>query len=290
MKTNKAVLQIDLSCQEYSFRTIEGLYQYIGGETLANYLLKSYIEKNDVSDLTNYFSLVSGPLNGLFPFTSKAVATYLKGFEHFSYIGGGSAGGLLNLANLYAIELQNISEKPVYLEIRKGGVKFLENISNIRSMGLIGRRFIFEFTSDVFCDGVFSYGKNHLSNNLKGLVFSFDSEYIIKDLDDYSDVVAKIREREKELTITRSNNYSCLGCPVACEFSTRIDNNKTSALTKSLVGCGFADSIYKDINLVFLCFQSIGFSYYNHDFLESFPQLAGKLNKSLSEILATYKR
>lgn len=289
MKTNKAVLQINLLSQEYSFRTIEGLSDYIGGEPLANYLLKSYIEKNDLSPLTSYFSLVSGPLNGLFPFTSKAVATYLNGYDYYSYIGGGSAGGFLNLANLYALEIQNKSEKPVYLEIKKGEVKFFENISNIRSLGLSGRRFIFEFTSDVFCDGVFSYGKNHLNNNLKGLVFSFDSEYVIKDLDDYADVVAKIRDREKELIITRSTNYSCLGCPMACDFSTRIDNNKTSTLTKSLIGCGFADSIYNDINLVFLCFQSIGFSY-NHDFLEAFPQVAGKLNKNLSEILATYKK
>lgn len=289
MKTNKAVLQIDLLSQEYSFRTIEGLQQYIGGETLANYLLKSYIEKNDLSDFTSYFSLVSGPLNGLFPYTSKAVATYLNGFDTYSYVGGGSPGGFLNLSNLYAIEIHNKSEKPVYLEIKKGEVKFLENVSNIRSLGLSGRRFIFEFNSDVFCDGAFSYGKNHLDNNLQGLVFSFDNEYLIKDLDDYFDVVTKIRDREKELLVTRSTNYSCLGCPVACDFSTRVDNIKTSTLTKSLVGCGFADSIYKDINLVFLCFQSIGFSY-NHDFLEAFPQIAGKLNKNLSEILSSYRK
>ena len=288
MKTNKSVLYIDLATREYSFKTIEGISTYIGGEVLGNFLLKSFIENTGIKQESNYFSLVSGPLNGVFPYTSKAVANFFSGGYKSSFVGGGKVGGFLNFSNLYAIEVVNSSEKPVYLEIKKGEVKFVNTNSNIRSLGLSGRRFIVEFEKDVFVDGVFSYGSNTLKNNLKGLVFSYDGEYSIKDLDDYNDVLEKIRSREKELLVSRSNNYSCLGCPMGCDFSTSVDNSKTSALTKSLVGCSFADSIYSDINLVFLCFQSIGFSY-NHEFLEQFPYSAGLLNKSLNELLESYK-
>lgn len=288
MKTTKSILHIDLASKSFSFKTVEGISTYIGGEVLGNFLLKNFIENIGVSTQLPYFSLVSGPLNGIFPYTSKAVANFYTNGHKSSFMGGGKVGGLLNFANLYAIEVINYSDAPVYLEIKKGEVKFINSVNNIRSLGLSGRRFIVEFGRDVFVDGVFSYGVNSLKNNLKGLVFSYDGEYPIKDLDDYYDVVEKIRIREKELLVSRSNNYSCLGCPVGCDFSTSIDTTKTSALTKSLIGCGFADSIYSDINLVFLCFQSIGFAY-NHEFLEQFPYTAGLLNKSLNELLESYK-
>lgn len=287
---NKSVLQIDLASQGFSFKTIDGLSEYIGGETLANFLLKDYVEKQE-NTISSYFSLASGPLNGLFPYTSKAVATHLKNAQKINYIGGGSVGAYINLANLYAIEILNVSSKPVFLEIKKGSVKFVEVTpnTNIQSFGLTGRRFVMELSKDILVDGVFSYGTNpSFDNNLRGIIFSFDSEFLIKDLDDYYDVVGKIRGREKELSVTRSMNYSCFGCPMACDFSTSVDTVKTSALTKSLVGCGYADSIYKDINLVFLCFQSLRYSY-DHEFLEFFPQRAGILNKKLDELLISLK-
>ncbi len=283
---HKSVLQIDLSSRQFTFKSIDGVLEYIGGETLANFLLKNYLEKNE-SRAGNYFSITSGPLNGLFPYTSKAVTTHLYNNTKINYIGGGNVGALINLANLYSIEVVGKSTTPLYLEVRKGSVKFLDASKDflISSLGLSGRRFIMEFDDDIKVSGVFSYGKNlSKENNLLGLVFSFDGEYKIPDMDDYDDVLEKIKNREKELSVSRSMNYSCFGCPMACDFSTSLDTNKTSTLTKSLVGCGFADSIYTDINLVFLCFQSLRYSY-NHEFLEFFPHKAGVLNKSLDELL-----
>ena len=44
---HKSVLQIDLSSRQFTFKSIDGVLEYIGGETLANFLLKNYLEKTE---------------------------------------------------------------------------------------------------------------------------------------------------------------------------------------------------------------------------------------------------
>lgn len=263
------ILEIDLSTREYFFKNIPELTEYIGGLAASLYLLDLHVkEGNDLNQ--NYFSILSGPLNGLFPYTSKCLLTSVKNGQKETTYAGGSFAAFMNFSNLLAIEIKGSASVELSIEITQGRVKFIESVNEDVFSALLSRKSVISFDENISSDGYFDFGKNYLNNNLKKLSIVFEDEFQKLDSVSYNDTVADIMALEKELTVSRGSHPSCLGCPMGCAQSKNVDTVNSSLLSRCLIACGYAASIYSDINVVFSCFQILGLKY-NHDFLEKFP-------------------
>lgn len=278
---NKKLLKIDLVNKSFSFSTPIECEQYIGGQPLAYNLLNDHItqEKTGVS----YVSVSTGPLNGIFPYTSKSVITHLSpGLNLNMYIGGGSIGALMNMSNIIAIEIVGNSDTPTYLDITPRDVKFIELTNDfvVNEYGLGGRRSKMKFHKSITCDDYFSFGtpKTPINNNLYGFTFSSIGELTIPDLDAYFEVVQMLKSNSNALSVTKSSHPSCIGCPMGCALSKAPETDNVSILPRALVSCAYAESIYSDISTVFSCFSVLGYSY-THEFLELFSNNIGDMIK-----------
>jgi len=279
---NPKIIKIDLTSREFSIVSSRVSDQYIGGEPLAYALLNEYL--TGTYKMQNYMSLNTGPLNGLFPFTSKSLIMHFSmGMSVNKYIGGGSLGSLMNFSNVISIEIFGESLVPLYLDITPRGVSFIDVLDsfNSREFGLTGRRSSVLFKKTIISDEYFSYGvpRTEISNNLVGLTFSAVGEVPIPDRDAYWEVVQLLNSRIKELGVKKSNSPSCLGCPVGCALSHSPESGNSPLLPRSLLSCVYAESIYRDIPTVFSCFSVLGLGY-THDFLESFSDMTGEMIKN----------
>ncbi|MBP7859387.1 hypothetical protein KA001_00270 [Patescibacteria group bacterium] len=274
------ILEIDLEHRSFNFKNIPLVKDYIGGIAVSYFLLNSYFE-NDFKK-RDYFSIVTGPLNGIFPYTSKCLLTSFIGGLRQSVYCGGSFGSNMNFNNILAIEILGKSLLPVSLEISSNSVKFLESQGEENLGGIPSRKSSIVFTDVLLEENYFNFGKNHLDNNLKKISLLFNGEYIKIDQDFYSDLTSEIFKREKELTVSRGSFPSCLGCPMGCSKSKDIDDVNASLLSRCLISCGYASSIYSDVNIVFSCFQLLGLNY-NHDFLEKFQYKVHDLINSVNK-------
>ena len=124
------MLKIDLSSRSSSIEEIPGtiLRKYLGGRGLGSYLLYHHVPaKADPLGQDNHILLTAGPLSGTaFPYTSKAnlnTKSPLTGIYLYSVASGILAEQMVK-AGLMAIDVQGISESPVYLVINNQTVEF----------------------------------------------------------------------------------------------------------------------------------------------------------------------
>lgn len=279
---NPKIIRVDLENKDFSIISDSGSERYLGGEPLAFYLLGEKIERPFKNE--NYLSISSGPINGLFPYTSKSVILHLsKGLLLSKYVGGGAIGALMKLSNIVSIELLGDAKKPTYLDITPKGVNFIDvsDELNTKEYGLTGRRSTIIFKKTILSDGYFNFGrpKNDISNNLYGLTFSTQGEISLPDMDSYWEVVSLVNSKIGELSVGKSGNHSCFGCPMGCAMSGTPETGNVSLLPRSLVACAYAESIYSDISTVFSCLSVLGYNY-KHEFLESFSDMAGDMIKN----------
>ena len=136
-------------------------------------------------------------------------------------------------------------------------------------------------SKNYFSFGDFTNNPLNISCNI-GIKISRTQQTDLYAFYDYENWYSRILDRYKELTVEPRNNPSCMGCPMGCDFSASgEDNTKISVLPRSLISCVFAESIYKDIPLVFGCLNSVGYKY-RHNHLENLPGLFGELKTDLN--------
>lgn len=282
MRELNTIIKIDLESQSFSFVSQPYYSKLIGGEVVATHLLSEFIRER--GNAVNYFSILSGPFCGVYPYASKGYFTTLNNGEYNSYIGGGSIASYLNLNNILGIEVYGQSEFPVNIEISSRVVKFLNPETNpLDSLGTAGKKSTLSFVGKIFNDNYFLYSDTSTiakEMGIYGLVFSAFSDFRIPDYQNYKEVYNSIISKEDQLTVTKGSNPSCFGCPMGCAFSNVPEKNNSSILPRSLISCIYANPIYSDINTVFSCFNAIGMSY-NHEFLESFPNTASRIKIDL---------
>lgn len=288
---NKKLLKINLSDKSFSFSTPIDCENYIGGQPLAYHLLKGRLNQEKVSE--NYVSISTGPLNGLFPYTSKSILTHLSpGLNLNMYVGGGSIGALMNMSNIIAIEIVGNSEAPTYMDISPKEVKFIGLTKDfvVNEYGLGGRRSRMKFHKTITCDEYFSFGapKTPITNNLYGLTFSSTGELPVSDFDAYFEVVEMLKTKSAALSVTKSFHPSCTGCPMGCALSKAPETENISILPRALVSCAYAESVYTDIPTVFSCLSVLGYNY-THEFLELFSNNIGDMIKDTNTKLEEVK-
>lgn len=276
------ILEIDLETRSYTYKNIPLASDYIGGVAVSFFLLKSFFETDFKK--RDYFSIVTGPLNVIFPYTSKSILTSVINGEKQSVYAGGSFGSLMNFNNILAIEVKGKSSFPVSLEVSSNTVKFIEYNGSENLLGVPSRKSSIEFAEFLLEDNYFSYGKNLLDKNLRKISILFNEEYRKIDSEFYRDLTREIFARERELTVSRGKSPSCLGCPMGCSKSHELDEVSSSLLSRCLISCGYASSIYSDVNIVFSCFQLLKLDY-NHDFLEKFQYKVRDLITQVNKFL-----
>lgn len=282
MRELSTIIKIDLESQSFNFVSHPYYSKLIGGEVVATHLVSEFIRERGKD--TPYFSILSGPFCGVYPFASKGYFTTYSGGKLNSYIGGGSIAPFLNLNNILGIEVYGKSEYPVNIEISSRVVKFLNPKSNpLESLGIAGKKTTMSFVDTISNDGYFLYSDISSiasSMGILGLVFSAFSDFRIPDYQNYKEVFNSILSKEDQLTVTKGSNPSCFGCPMGCVFSNVPEETNSSILPRSLISCIYANPIYSDINIVFSCFNALGMAY-NHEFLEDFPNTASRIKIDL---------
>jgi hypothetical protein len=285
--TLPGLIQIDLTSRSFNLLTVPEVSSYIGGEAVSNYLLLEYLKRNPDED-QNYFSIITGPFCGVFPYASKSVASLYKKGSYQTLIGGGNIGAFLNLSNLIGIEIFGQSKEPLSLDITPKNVSFIPYNSQVsKSLGLVGRRSILSFTKELTCDEYHSFGEvdDFVDRvNLKSITFSSQAEYRLKDLSNYKEAYQSILAKQGELLVSSGSNPSCFGCPMGCAFSASPESQNVSLLARSLVSCAYAEPIYSNVGTVFSCFQALEYPY-DHEFLETFSYLHGNLKKELVKLI-----
>jgi len=113
------VLYINLSSRSFEVKVHSDLSQWLGGVGLGRALLFEHLEDDP-------FILSIGPLCGLFPASSKTVATFISPLTGSlgESIAGGALGVNLRRSGLDAVFVWGKSRMPVVLEIKDGGVRF----------------------------------------------------------------------------------------------------------------------------------------------------------------------
>ena len=139
------VLYIDLTKKRYWIEDRRDLFErWLGGIGVATQLYKEEVSrKADPLGPENVIILSVGPLTGVFPMASKTVAVFkspLNGFFAESHAGGRSASAI-RFAGYGAIVIRGVSERPVYLIIEPGRVRFRDAgaLWGVRSAETVGR-------------------------------------------------------------------------------------------------------------------------------------------------------
>ncbi|RLG07625.1 MAG: aldehyde:ferredoxin oxidoreductase [Thaumarchaeota archaeon] len=139
------VLYIDLTKKRYWIEDRRDLFErWLGGIGVATQLYKEEVSRRaDPLGPENVIILSVGPLTGVFPMASKTVAVFkspLNGFFAESHAGGRSASAI-RFAGYGAIVIRGVSERPVYLIIEPGRVRFRDAgaLWGVRSAETVGR-------------------------------------------------------------------------------------------------------------------------------------------------------
>jgi len=280
MKINtsiKNILEIDLDSKTFQLKKRSDLQDYLGGVGLS---LKLYSEFRDEKPLI--FSI--GPLNGFFPFASKTSVLFGIKEKVYDYYIGGSLSSRMQFADLDAIVLLGRSKTETFIDIQGHDVNFWDFGVDFDSLGLPGRRSFLRFTTNKYlldhyfrftgneADAVLSYKK------INGIVVSATNNFTLKDMREYDSLYKSFLLRYQELSVSKENFLSCSGCPMGCSKSS-IGEKGGNLLSHSLVSCAYADSIFKDIDLVVSCLNSLGYSY-KHEDIEKYLQTLLNLKKN----------
>lgn len=276
----KNVLYINLTNETSEFKSHEDLWPYIGGVGIAYKLLVDNFDLDPVI-------LASGPLSGKFPFVSKSILLYIGNYKVCEKYGGGDIGSLMNLANIDAIVFYGESSENLKINISGREV----NISSFdleEAMEYKNNTFYMD-SRNVISNNYFSFGIDSASFlNIKGRVsLSIDStgSDALEEFYGYEALYSDILLNFKKLTVEPRNNPSCFGCPMGCDLSSKgEDHINASSIARSLLACGYAESIYKHIPLVYSCLNSIGYKY-RHSDIEFVPILVGRVKASLKLLM-----
>jgi len=266
----KKILDIDLEKQEAEAKSFTDLNSYFGGTGLGLKLLEMYSDKNPI--------IISvGPLNGFFPFTSKASIVLIdEGAVEDIYLGG-SLSTRIKFAGLDSIVIHGVAKEKTVIEIQNSAAFLREESTDVWSLGLPGKRTIMEFDGKkVISDQYFTTPENYLEKkfiekNIKGISITGTEIYSPKNFDDYENLYEEILSRKNELGVEPGGYPSCSGCPMGCGKS-KIGEIGGNILLNSLVACQYADKIYTDIGTVFSCLNSLGYGY-THEDIENLPAL-----------------
>lgn len=277
--TAKKVLIIDLMKREYDVSSFVDLNKYIGGVGLGLKLLEIYADKDPL-----IFAI--GPLNGFFPFASKtAVVLNNEGSIEDLYIGG-SLSLRMRFAGIDAIVLCGKAENKTTIEITNTQTTFHNEITDIRSLGLPGKRSVIEHENNkTLLDNYFTTPEDHLENmfeqkNIKGLVITGTELYSPKNFDEYQKLYKTIFAKTADIRVEKGVYPSCSNCPMGCGKS-KVGEMGGNVLINSLVACQFADKIYTDVGIVFSCLNVLGYNH-THEDIENLPKLIENTIRKLS--------
>jgi len=276
--TVKKILDIDLETQKAETKSFTDLNSYIGGTGLGLKLLEMYSDKSPII-------ISTGPLNGFFPFVSKASIVLINdGAVEDIYLGG-SISTRIKFAGLDSIVIHGTAKEETVIEIQNSNTFLKEGGTDLESLGLPGKRTVIEFDGKkVISDQYFTTPENYLEKkfiekNIKGLSITGTEVYSPKDFDEYKNLYEEILNRKNELSVEMGGYPSCSGCPMGCGKS-KIGEIGGNILLNSLVACQYADKIYTDIGTVFSCLNSLGYEY-THEDIENLPTLVEQTIKKI---------
>ncbi len=275
----KKILFINLKKETYEVKAMPELGKYIGGLGIGLKLLQEYADQDPVI-------LSIGPLNGFFPFASKTSIIFQhEGVVEDIYIGG-TLSSRIRFAGLDSIVILNKSDKPCVLDITDENAAFRSTDVDPNKLGLPGKRSVIKPVLDKFVlDNYFETPEKLLEEklvrkNVRGLVVTGTKVYEVLNKERYEEIYSKILNRTNEITVEKSSNPSCSGCPVGCKQS-KVGEIGGNVLVHSLVGCAFSENIYSNIGIVFSCLNILGYDY-THEDIEALPVLINDLLKELA--------
>ncbi len=275
----KKILTINLKTQEYLTQSVTELEPYIGGVGVGLRTLADNMEKDPV-----IFS--TGPLNGFFPFASKTSIVFHKdGVVEDIYLGG-TLSTRIRFSGLDSILIHGKAQEPVIIDVQDEEVTFKSPDTDLDLLGLPGKRSVLQpIKNKFFLDNYFMAPESFLeekllSKNVVGMVVTGTKTYEIQDIERYEELYNKILAQDNALTVTKSVNPSCSGCPMGCDKS-RIGELGGDVLIHSLVACAFAKDIYSNIGVVFSCLNVLGYDY-THEDIERLPTLIGEVLAEIS--------
>jgi aldehyde:ferredoxin oxidoreductase len=280
MLTNfKNILYIYLDKKEYEFKSHEDLWPYIGGVAMAYKILLDNIDLKPII-------LACGPLSGKFPYVSKSVLLYTNGTKVVEAYGGGTIHANLGFSKIDAVVFIGNTDENLKINISGREVIFSVYERNV----VESKNTDFYLANDTaLSENYFSFGVEKLPEvNLSGkislTVDSTESEDL-RQFYDYEKLYDFLIAEFKKLTVEPRNNPSCYGCPIGCELSAKGENDlNIGVLPRSLVACGYAESIFKHIPLVYACLNAVGYKYQHAD-LEMLPSIVGKVKAKVKEYL-----
>ncbi len=264
------ILHIDLGRRSYTSKSYPELKKYIGGVGLASKLVLDHIHTLPVVFAT-------GPLNGLFPFASKTCAGYIQNNRFVDCYGGGRLSTRINLSGYDAVIFDGVSIEPLSIVVSDKEVSFVSFETDPNTLGVPGRKSLVSTTNDgVLIDKYFYFGDKSLSERLKekgvyNFVISATSDTALPRKEKYEKMYYEVLGMVDKMLIAPGDKPSCSGCPMGCEKSKEGEIGG-SVLVHSLVGCGFAETIYSSVSLVFGCLNSLGYDYVHED-LEALSSL-----------------
>lgn len=267
----KKVLYLYLDSRSYEYKVHEDLWKYLGGVGVAYKIC----DDNKNAEL---LVLTCGPLNGYFPYVSKACLLYNEAGTIVEKYGGGSIGGKLNMASIDAVVIFGEPDSHLKITIYEDEVTF----SSVDLRKKIPTNADFSITDKgVFSLDYhsFSYDTEFSSTYSKNLWIDIKASGSreVSNFYDYESLYQNAIESYQKLTIEPRNNPSCLGCPLGCDNSSMgEDDLNIGVIPRSLVACGYAEEIYKNIPFVYACLSSLGYRYQHKD-LEGLPTLVGEL-------------
>lgn len=270
---SKKVMIVNLENSEIEVKSFTDLNNYVGGTGLGLKILELYLDKDPI-----VFSI--GPINGFFPFASKTSVVLTKdGLVEDIYIGG-ALSTRLKFTGLDSVVICGKANEKTILEIQNSEVNFHNEITDIESLGLPGKRCLLNFDGKkVLLDNYFTTPEDYLESkfvekNLKGISFTGTEIYKLKNFDNYKNLYSEILHRGKDLRVLEGTYPACSNCPMGCGKS-KVGEIGGNVLINSLVACQFADKIYSDIGTVFSCLNVLGYSY-THEDIENLPRLIEK--------------
>lgn len=276
IKDYKKVLYLDLDNLSHVFKVDGSLWNYIGGVGIAYKLLEANLDLNPVV-------LATGPLSGYFPYASKSCVVYVSKGRVVEKYGGGSISGLMNMLGLDAIVMHGNATSNLAVSINEEDVSISQLVEDSFEIS----RFDFAISSHkLISEGYFSYGSiedNPTSiDKLVGINIDFTKNADFSSYYDYEKLYNSLLDDYRSLTVEPRNNPSCLGCPMGCDFSHEgEDHLNIAVLSRTLVACGYAESLYKSVPMIYSCLNTLGYGYHHSD-LERFPALFGELKASLN--------
>jgi aldehyde:ferredoxin oxidoreductase len=279
IKTKK-VLIIDLEKREAETKSFPDLMKFIGGTGLGLKLLEIYDENNPLI-------LSIGPLNGFFPFSSKAsIVLKNDGVVEDLYIGG-TLSTRLKFTGLDSIVICGKSSEKMILDIQNTDVVFKDETIDMQSLGLPGKRCLIEYDGKkLLADQYFTTPESYLEKsfiekNIKGISITGTEFFSPKNFEDYKKLYTNILEKKDGMRVEEGNYPSCSNCPMACGKS-KVGEIGGNILINSLVSCQFADKIYTDIGMVFSCLNTLGYEY-THEDIENLPMLIEETIRKISK-------